>query len=153
MAKRDGLSPGGAAMMKVIAGTADAFFGLRAAGEKIGAVNKWGGGTWRFLDSLATDGPQTVPNLARARSVSRQRIQKLADELAADGLLEFTDNPAHRRSKLVRLTPAGTAEHARLTARIQGWAEELALDMKPKDLKRAAKVLNTLAGRLADVAD
>jgi len=41
--------------------------------------------------------------------VSRQHIQALVNELAADGLVALADNPAHKRSHLVRLTPAGTA--------------------------------------------
>ena len=80
---------------------------VRALGRRQGAVSRWGGGTWGVLRSLAEEGPQTVPQLARARPVARQRIQKLADEMAADGLVEFVDNPAHRRSKLLRLTAAG----------------------------------------------
>jgi len=38
------------------------------------------------------------------RPTSRQRMQRLANELAADGLVEFIDNARRRRSKLVRLT-------------------------------------------------
>ena len=45
------------------------------------------------------DGPLTVPQIAQMRPTSRQRMQRLADELAAEGLVEFIDNPGHRRSK------------------------------------------------------
>lgn len=31
----------------------------------------------------------------------------MADQLAADGLVEYFDNPTHRRAKLVRITPNG----------------------------------------------
>jgi len=41
--------------------------------------------------------------------VARQLIQRLADEAAADGLVEFVANPAHKRSKLVQLTDKGEA--------------------------------------------
>jgi hypothetical protein len=42
------------------------------------------------------------------RATGRQRLQRLADELAAEGLVKFTENPNHRRSKLVQLTPEAT---------------------------------------------
>jgi len=42
------------------------------------------------------------------QSVSRQHyIQKLANELIEEGLLEMIENPAHKRSKLMRVTPSG----------------------------------------------
>jgi DNA-binding MarR family transcriptional regulator len=43
-------------------------------------------------------------------------MQRLADELAAEGLVEFIDNPRHRRSKVVRLTHKGDARYRRLNA-------------------------------------
>jgi hypothetical protein len=36
------------------------------------------------------------------RPTSRQRMQRLADELAGEGLVKFVENPKHRRSKLVQ---------------------------------------------------
>jgi DNA-binding MarR family transcriptional regulator len=53
------------------------------------------------------DGPQTVPDMARSRPVSRQHCQTIANALEAQGLVEFIDNPKHRKSKLVRATKKG----------------------------------------------
>ena len=44
------------------------FFRLRAAGKRTGHVTPGGGGIWGFLHSLAIEGPQTVPQLARSRA-------------------------------------------------------------------------------------
>jgi DNA-binding MarR family transcriptional regulator len=44
----------------------------------------------------------------------------VADELAAEGLVEFIDNPRHWRSKLVRLTSKGDARYRGLSARFVG---------------------------------
>ncbi|HEY0192157.1 MAG TPA: MarR family transcriptional regulator [Kofleriaceae bacterium] len=67
-------------------------------------------GTQRgVLRGLVRYGARTVPQLALARSVSRQHIQDVVDRLRADGLVELAANPAHRRSKLVRPTPRGVA--------------------------------------------
>jgi len=62
-----------------------------------------------ILRGLLRYGPQTVPVLARARSVTRQNVQPVVDALVEDGLAELRPNPAHARSRLVRITPEGEA--------------------------------------------
>ena len=66
-----------------------------------------------ILRGLARYGPRTVPQLARSRSVTRQHIQEVVGRLVADGLVELVVNPSHARSRLVRITPRGTAFVAR----------------------------------------
>jgi len=78
----------------------------------------WGAGSFGFMRSLALIGPLTVPQIARMRPTSRQRMQRLADELAAEGLVEFVDNPRHRKSKLARLTSKGEARYRELSVRL-----------------------------------
>jgi DNA-binding MarR family transcriptional regulator len=65
------------------------------------------GGEWGILRMLVKDGSQTVPEMARSRPVSRQHCQTIANALEAQGLVEFVDNPKHKRSKLVRVTKKG----------------------------------------------
>lgn len=72
------------------------------------------GGEWGVLRSLIKDGPQTVPDLARSRPVSRQHCQTIANDLEADGYIEFIDNPKHKRSKLMRATREGRAHFERM---------------------------------------
>src|SRR5262245_37877010 len=59
------------------------------------------------LESLHRGGPSTVPALARSRPVSRQHIQVLVNRLLELGFVATRANPAHERSALVALTPAG----------------------------------------------
>src|SRR5437867_12613621 len=92
------------------------FFRLRALGQKAGLITSWGGGAFGFMRSLALLGPLSVPQIAQMRPTSRQRMQRLADELAAEGLVKFIDNPKHRRSKLVQLPPKGDACYRELSA-------------------------------------
>ncbi len=144
-------TPAGDALFDVIVETSRVFFRLRAAGKKIGAVTAWGGGSWGIMRSLRLEGAQTVPQLARSRPVSRQRIQTLADELAEAGLVAFVDNPAHKRSKLVSLTKAGETACDALTERVMDAANELARDMDETELRAAAKVLHALRAKLAEI--
>src|SRR5438874_13287905 len=60
-----------------------------------------------LLRSLSDEGPQSVPQMARTRTVSRQYVQTLVNSLMEDGLVEMAPNPAHRRSGLVQLTADG----------------------------------------------
>lgn len=69
------------------------------------------------LRSLVQHGPQTVPQLARARPVSRQHIQLVVDKLLQECLVESAENPSHRRSKLVRPTAKGRALLAAMSRR------------------------------------
>ncbi len=60
-----------------------------------------------LLRGLVRYGPRTVPQLALARSVTRQHTQEVVDRLVADGLVERVANPAHARSPLIRATRRG----------------------------------------------
>ena len=101
------------------------------------------------MRSLAILGPLTVPQIAEMRPTSRQRMQRLADELAADGLVEFVDNPKHRRSKLVQLTRKGAARYREMHARFLALAATLGGDLSEPEIRRTAAVVRQLS---ADVA-
>ena len=60
------------------------------------------------MEYVSDHGPHTVSAMARARSVSRQHIQVLVNDLFAAGLVDRLDNPDHARAPLIELTNAGT---------------------------------------------
>jgi DNA-binding MarR family transcriptional regulator len=121
------------------------FFRLRAIGQKTGLITSWGAGAFGFMRSLALIGPLTVPQIAKMRPVSRQRMQRLADELAAEGLVEFVDNPQHRRSKLVRLTVKGNARYRELSARLLEIASAMGADLSEADIRKTTEILRRLS--------
>src|SRR5438445_1464607 len=106
----------GEAIADLMLEVAQCFFRIRAVGQNTGLITSWGGGAFGFMRSLSLIGPLTVPRIAQMRPTSRQRMQRLADELAVEGLVEFIENPKHRRSKLVRLTRKGDARYRELNA-------------------------------------
>ncbi len=59
------------------------------------------------LRGLVRYGARTVPQLAFARSVTRQHTQEVVDGLIADGLVEKQPNPTHQRSHLIAPTTRG----------------------------------------------
>ena len=136
----------GEAVAELMLEVAQCFFRIRAFGQKEGFITSWGGGAFGFMRSLALLGPLTVPQIAQMRPTSRQRMQRLADELAADGLVEFIDNPKHRRSKLVRLTRKGDASYRDLNARLLAIAATMGGDLNEPDIRRTTEIVRQLSG-------
>jgi DNA-binding MarR family transcriptional regulator len=124
---------------------AQCFFRIRAVGQKTGLITSWGGGAFGFMRSLALLGPLTVPQIAEMRPTSRQRMQRLADELAAEGLVEFLDNPKHRRSRLVRLTPKGDARYRELNDRFLVIASSLGIALSEADIRKTIETVRHLS--------
>jgi DNA-binding MarR family transcriptional regulator len=146
----DGRSEGLAELMLEVA---QCFFRIRAVGQKVGLITKWGGGAFGFLRSLARLGPLTVPQIAQMRPTSRQRMQRLADELAAEGLVEFIENPKHRRSKLVRLTPEGVSRYRALEVQLLGIASTLAVGLGEEDIRHATESVRRLSDDLKELSE
>jgi DNA-binding MarR family transcriptional regulator len=121
------------------------FFRIRAVGQRTGLITGWGGGAFGFMRSLALVGPLTVPQIAEMRPTSRQRMQRLADELAAEGLVAFIDNPRHRRSKLVQLTPKGDARYRKFSARFLAIASTLGVGLSEADIRRTTEIVRRLS--------
>jgi DNA-binding MarR family transcriptional regulator len=124
---------------------AQCFFRIRALGQKTGLITSWGGGAFGFMRSLALLGPLTVPKIAEMRPTSRQRMQRLADELAAEGLVKFIDNPKHRRSKLVRLTPKGEARYRELNTRLLAIASTMGVALSEADIRKTTEIVRQLS--------
>lgn len=68
----------------------------------VGVTAAW----WQVLGAVLRD-PLTVSAIAREMGITRQAVQRTADVLEGRGLIEYRDNPAHRRAKLVAITAEG----------------------------------------------
>jgi DNA-binding MarR family transcriptional regulator len=141
----------GDAIAELMLEVAQFFFRIRAVGQKTGLITSWGGGAFGFMRSLALIGPLTVPQIAQMRPTSRQRMQRLADELAAEGLVEFIDNPKHQRSKLVRLTPKGDRRYGTMDARFLAIASTLGADLSEQDIRGTGEILRRLSEEVKSV--
>lgn len=133
------------AITELMLEVAQCFFKIRALGQKTGFITGWGGGAFGFMRSLALLGPLTVPQIAQMRPTSRQRMQRLANELAAEGLVEFIDNPKHRRSKLVQLTPKGDARYRELNARFLEIASTMSVALSEADIRKTTEIVRQLS--------
>lgn len=78
----------------------------RALGEVMATREGLTQARWQTL-WLADTGRLTVPQIARRLSVSRQSVQRVANELTADGMATFEPNPDHKASPILALTTTG----------------------------------------------
>ena len=62
-------------------------------------------------------------------------MQRLADELAAEGLVEFIENPKHLRTKLVRLTRKGAARYYELDEHLMAIASTVGIGLSEADTR------------------
>jgi DNA-binding MarR family transcriptional regulator len=133
------------AITELMLEVAQCFFRIRAVGQKTGLITSWGGGAFGFMRSLALLGPLTVPQIAQMRPTSRQRMQRLADDLAAEGLVRFIENPKHRRSKLVQLTRKGDARYGEMNARFRAIASTMGPALSEADIRKTTEVVRQLS--------
>ena len=136
------------AVAQLMLEVAQCFFRIRALGQQTGLITGWGGGAFGFMRSLALAGPLTVPQIARMRPTSRQRMQRLADELAAEGLVEFIDNPKHRRSKLVQLTRKGNQRYREMNARFVAIASTMGVTLGEGEIRKTTEIVRQLSAEV-----
>ncbi len=98
---------------------------LLAAGDRLTAEQGQTSSRWQVLGALR-NGAQPVAGIAREMGLARQSVQRTADLLEREGLVEYAENPAHRRAKLVRLSAVGEATLAAISARQVAWTNALA---------------------------
>ena len=100
------------------------------------------------LESLHREGPRTVPDLARARPVSRQHIQVLVNRLLQLELVRTVPNPAHRKSPLIELTPAGARRFEAMQRRERRVLQAVARELPEARVRAAADTLSNLRALL-----
>ena len=100
------------------------------------------------LEALATQPGRTVPEIARARGVSRQHVQVIMNALVELGLAEAVDNPAHRRSPLFVPTARADALFAEIRRREAEPVVQLADGLPPDSVQAATKLLTELNARI-----
>lgn len=107
---------------------------LRRSGEITAATQGQTQSRWQLL-SVIRDEALTVPQAARRLGVTRQGIQRVANELAVAGLAEFQTNPDHRTSPLLALTGNGRDALEAITKRAAVANTRLAAALGPATLR------------------
>jgi len=104
---------------------------------------------WQVLGAIALS-PVSLPvaHIARNMGLARQSVQRLVDDMQAEGLVHLEPNPHHRRAPLVAMTPQGEAAYQQAIARKDLWADVLTEGLEPGAIEAAATLLHALQRRV-----
>lgn len=109
---------------------------------------------WQVLGSIvAADRPQPVAWLARDMGANRQNVQRIANDLAKDGLVAFRTNPHHRRAQLVVLTEKGKQAFEAAMRLHAPWINRLADGLRVQDIETMHSVIAALRRKLEGDAE
>ncbi len=100
---------------------------------------------WQVLGAIElASNPMSVALIGRRMGLSRQAVQRVANDLQADGFVTFEDNPDHARAKLIVPTKKGRDALAEIELVQTRWSNDLANGLDPKQLTSAVEILKTL---------
>ncbi len=126
---------------------------LLAAGDALVRDLELTSARWQVIGAIAlSPAPLSVSQVARNMGLSRQNVQRIANELESQGVLQFEPNPHHRRAKLVLLTEHGRALYDAAAKRQRPWANALANGLPITSVEAARDLLRTLRRRLENDA-
>jgi len=141
-----------AAALNVVADLVPTLARKLATGRSAAAADGPSPPLLRLLERLYGTGGQSVPALARAGGTSRQFAQRLVEEAVGRDLVAMADNPAHRRSRLARLTDAGRQTVVALLSSQGAVLEVAARELTADDVEAAVRVLEALSAACAAAA-
>ncbi len=140
-------TPAGSAFTGLIIETFRLNGELLAAGDELCADLGLTSARWQVMGAI-DEGSLPVAHIARNMGLTRQAVQRVADELAREGFIAFADNPHHRRAKLAGLTAKGRASLDEVNRRQAVWANRIAEGLDPAAIEAAASLAETLRRRL-----
>jgi DNA-binding MarR family transcriptional regulator len=122
---------------------------LIAAGERLTHPLGLTAARWQVLSCMARAAhPAPVAHVAREMGLTRQSVQRIADQLVAGGLMTFQENPKHKRASLAVITARGRKAFEGVTRRQVPWVNDLAGYISVAELTVALRVLQRLEERL-----
>ena len=92
--------------------------------------------------------PLPVAEIARRVGLTRQSVQRVANDVVAQDWAHWQPNPGRRGQNLLILTGKGRRAITTLTAEQHAWADTVGQEIGEKDLK----TLGTLISRLTDAS-
>ena len=100
---------------------------------------------WKVIGAIAlSNNGLTVPGIARVLGQSRQAVQRITDVMVEDGLLEYHENPKHKRSVLVLLSNQGKEIYNTLREVQDPWAIDATQDIPVEELETALRLVRRL---------
>ena len=119
---------------------------LLAAGDRLTKPLGLTSARWQVLGAVEQE-PLPVAQIGRNMGLARQSVQRVADALEGDGLIQYQANPDHRRAKLVCLTEAGRKAAKRIGNLQVEWANGISSDISAEQVSKAVAVIRKLSER------
>ena len=142
-------TPGGEALTDLMLDLFRATGLILTAGDRLVAPLKLTSARWQILGAIATaERPQPVAWLARDLGANRQNVQRIVNDLNADGLVAFDPNPHHRRAQLVVLTEKGKRAFEAAMDLQAPWVNDLADGVSVRDISTVRRVVTALRKEL-----
>jgi len=122
---------------------------ILTAGDRLVAPLGLTSARWQILGAIAAaERPQPVAWLARDLGANRQNVQRIVNDLSADGLVALETNPHHRRAQLVVLTEKGKRAFEAAMDLQAPWVNELAAGLSLRDIATVRRVVTALRRKL-----
>lgn len=141
------LTPSGAVFTEIVLQIFRLNRALLDAGEQVASPAGLSSARWQVL-GVVEHGPVTVAAVARTMGLTRQSVQQTANGLAADGFVDWQDNPRHQRAKLLRLTPKAKRAMKVVTRRHAEWSNAVGHALPERPLRAALETLRALRAHL-----
>ncbi len=98
---------------------------------------------WKVLTAAGCD-VHTVPQIARRMGLTRQAVQRIANQLTEDGLAKFVENPDHRSSPILELTDDGRELDDAICDAHARWSNRVSRKLDPRKLETAIRLMGEL---------
>ncbi len=134
----------------VVADVFEAAGRLRRAGDAVAREHGQTQSRWQVL-SVISEGSWTVPRIAERLGITRQGVQRVADELAAAGLARYERNALHARSVLLAPTAAGRRVLGTIARSARGLDERLGSALGERRLEAVHAGLRRLLEELREL--
>ncbi len=122
---------------------------LVTAGDRLVARLGLTSARWQILGVVAAaERPQPVAWLARDMGANRQNVQRIINDLHAQGLVAFEANPHHRRAQLVVLTEKGKQTFDAAMRLQAPWINSLSEGLLVKDIQTVQRVIMSIRRKL-----
>jgi GntR family transcriptional regulator, transcriptional repressor for pyruvate dehydrogenase complex len=112
---------------------------------------------WQVLNEVSQQSnPPSAAQIARQIGLTRQAVQRTANDLVASGMAIFSSNPIDRRTQLISITAKGQAAVASANSRQFKWLSTFgdALDEDTRENATAfMRTTKAIAGGLQDAAE
>lgn len=122
---------------------------LLAAGDALVGDLGLTSARWQVLGAIALSPvPLPVAHIARNMGLTRQAVQRLVDDMRADGFVRLEPNPHHRRAMLVLATERGDTAYRAAIARQERWADALTAGLSAEAFEAASALLCEMQRRI-----